>query len=254
MALKDIGTAGETGRKPGKPSRVRSGLGTAKIAPLKRSVLSERVSKVIIQGLLDGRLRPGDRLVENDLVDILGVSRSPIREALSELAQNGVIDREPGRGGRIREWSKRDLEELFGVRSELEGYTARLVASRFVPQDRPKFEKIIASMRKAAERSAFLEMIELDLEFHDLLWKLTGNALLQQVLQSLGQQFRLFLTLNWKFHGGLDEVADNHVRLLDAIAAHDPAKAEVAMRRHVVVERMVAALQAHDDVIASEPA
>ena len=251
MALKRTHTPGTIAKRHGRPMRARSGLSKANIAPLKRSVLPERVSQVIIQGLLDGSLRPGDRLIESDLVELLGVSRSPIREALTELAQSGVIDREPGRGGRIREWSKRDLEDLFGVRSELEGYAARLVCSSFKPQHRPKFERIIANMRKAAQRDDFLATIELDLEFHDLLWQLTDNALLQQVLGGLGQQFRLFLTLNWKFHGGLAEVADNHVRLLDAIASNDTAKAEKAMRQHVVVEKMVAALRAHGDEIAA---
>lgn len=251
MALKRARTPEPSIKRRGRPSRARSALTKAKTAPLKRSVLPERVSQVIIQGLLDGSLRPGDRLIESDLVAVLGVSRSPIREALTELAQNGVIEREPGRGGRIREWTKRDLEELFGVRSELEGYAARLVCAKFKPQHRAKFERIIAGMRKAAERDDFLATIELDLEFHDLLWKLTDNMLLQQVLESLGQKFRLFLTLNWKFHGGLDDVAHNHVTLLDAIASNDPARAEKAMRQHVVVEKMVAALRAHEDELAA---
>ncbi|MCL4744424.1 MAG: GntR family transcriptional regulator [Burkholderiaceae bacterium] len=250
--MKRTDSSAAIAKNKARPARAGSGLTKAKIAPLKRSVLPERVSQVIIQGLLDGRLRPGDRLIESDLVGILGVSRSPIREALTELAQSGVIDREPGRGGRIREWSKRDLEDLFGVRSELEGYAARLLCSRFKPQHRAKFDRIVASMRDAARRTDFLAMIDLDLEFHDLLWKLTDNGLLHQVLASLGQQFRLFLTLNWKFHGGLDEVADNHVRLLDAIATNDPVKAEKAMRQHVVVEKMVAALRAHEEEIAAE--
>ena len=155
MALKRTHTPASVAKTRERPSRASSRLSKANIAPLKRSVLPERVSQVIIQGLLDGSLRPGDRLIESDLVDLLGVSRSPIREALTELAQSGVIDREPGRGGRIREWSKRDLEDLFGVRSELEGYAARLVCTRFKPQHRPKFDRIVASMRKAARARRF---------------------------------------------------------------------------------------------------
>ena len=208
---------------------------------LERSVLSQQVSRVVMKGLLDGRLQPGDRLVENDLANLLGVSRSPIREALAELAQSGVVVREMGKGSRIRRWTKQDLKDLFGVRSVLEGFAARLAAGRIDEKSRKAFEKIIARMRAAGGRNDFATMIELDLEFHLLLWRLAGNALLEQVLEGLSQQFRLFLTMNWKFHGGLSKVADNHVRLLDALLLHDPAEAEKAIQHHVVVEEMVTA-------------
>jgi DNA-binding GntR family transcriptional regulator len=237
-------SAREPKRKAGRPAKVKTALPLKKVAPLKRSVLSVQVSEVIIKGLLEGRLRPGDRLVENDLVDLLGVSRSPVREALTELAQSGVIIREPGRGGRIREWTSKDLEDLYGVRGELEGYAIRRAATRFSPADNAKAEKIIGSMHKAAARDDYLGMIELDMQFHELLWQAADNALLQQVLESLSQQFRLFLTLNWKFHGGLSDVADNHRKLLDALASGDPEIAEKAMVGHVVVEKMISGLKA----------
>ncbi len=189
--------------------RPKKRLTISNAAPLERSVMSAQVSKVIVTGLLDGHLRPGDRLVENDPREPPGRQPSPIREALTELAQSGVIVREPGRGGRIREWTRKDLEELFGVRSILEGYATRLVVPRFDERMRKDFERIIARMRSAGRREDFLGMIELDLQFHELLWRIAGNALLERVLQGLSQQFRLFLTMNWKFHGGLNEVADN---------------------------------------------
>jgi len=220
---------------------------------VERMALSSQVSKIILEGLLEGRLRPGDRLVENDLADLLKVSRSPIREALTELAQSGIIVREPGRGGRIREWTKQDLEDLFGVRAVLEGYAARLVAQRFDLRARAPFDQIVAKMERASAAQDYLAMVELDVRFHEMLWRSTRNPLLEQVLEGLSQQFRLFLTLNWKFHGGLEEVAGNHRKLLDALATKDPAAAALAMHEHVVVEKMIAALQSHEEALAEEP-
>ena len=231
------------GRKVGRPARTSNSLALTKAAPLKRAVLSSQVSEVIIKGLLEGRLRPGDRLIENDLVDLLGVSRSPVREALTELEQRGVTVREPGRGSKIREWSTKDLEDLFGVRGELEGYAARLAAPNFKEVHRAKASKIIAGMRNAAAKEGFMAMIELDMEFHELIWQTSGNLLLHNVLEGLSQQFRFFLTLNWKFHGGLDEVADNHLKLLDALTTNDPQVAEKAMISHVIVDKMITTLQ-----------
>ena len=233
--------------KRGRVGRARSALALSKVAPIKRASLSAQVSEVIIEGLLEGRLRPGDRLVENDLVGLLGVSRSPVREALTELASSGVVVREPGRGGRIREWTQKDLQDLFGVRCELEGYAARLAATRASLEYRSRAEKMIARMRKAAPKDDFMAMIELDLEFHQILWELAGNQLLQQVLEGLSQQFRFFLTLNWKFHGGLDDVPNNHEKLLEAVMSGDPKIAEHAMQNHVVVEKMMTAFQQADE-------
>ena len=218
---------------------------------IERSILSAQVSRVIVEGLLSGRFQPGDRLVENDLATLLGVSRSPIREALTELGQSGVVERDPGRGCRIRQWSRADLEELFAVRALLEGYAARLACGRFGRNEQRIFDRIIKDMKKAGERSDYGRMIDLDLEFHIALWTCAGNGFLLQVLESLSQQFRLFLTLNWKFHGGLENVAQNHRIILDAIASGDPACAEQALHAHVRVEPMIAALQHHDDEMAS---
>jgi DNA-binding GntR family transcriptional regulator len=231
------------GRKPSRLSATHPGLRANNVAPVDSSVLSAQVMKAITEGLLDGRLRPGDRLVEADLADLLGVSRSPIREALTELTKSGLIVREPRKGCRIRDWTRKDLENLYGVRLLLEGYAARLAAPNIDSKSSLEFKKIIASMRQAANRNDYLAMIDLDLFFHETMWRLSGNSLLEEVLHDLSQQFRLFLTMNWKFHGGLGDVADNHLDLLNALMSGDHEKLDGAMRRHVVVEKMIAAMQ-----------
>jgi DNA-binding GntR family transcriptional regulator len=207
---------------------------------LERSMLSDQVSRVITDGLLSGRFRPGDSLVENELSEALGVSRSPIREALVELQKAGLITKEPGRRAVIRRWSARDLEELFAVRALLEGYAARLVATRGKALDLDSLRDVVAAMRDAAAVEDFAQLVQLDLEFHEQLWSLADNDLLRMVLEGLKQQFRLFLTMNWKFHGGANQVHVNHQIVIDALQSGDPKKAEEVMQAHVVVERMVA--------------
>jgi DNA-binding GntR family transcriptional regulator len=214
--------------------------GKSALPRLERAVLSDQVSQVITDGLLDGRFRPGDRLVENELSEMLGVSRSPIREALVELQKAGLITKEPGRRAVIRRWSPRDLEELFAIRALLEGYAARLAASRNDGLDLEPLREIVAAMRQAAERDDYAGLVRLDLAFHEQLWRLSGNVLLQAVLDGLKQQFRLFLTMNWKFHGGAERVHANHQAVIDALESRCPETAEEVMKRHVVVERMVA--------------
>lgn len=207
---------------------------------LERSLLSDQVSQAITDGLLDGRFRPGDALIENELSEMLGISRSPVREALVELQKAGLITKQPGRRAVIRTWSTRDLEELFAVRALLEGYAARLAASRGEELDVERLGEIVVEMRQAADNDDFSGLVRLDLAFHEELWRLSENTLLQVVLNGLKQQFRLFLTMNWKFHGGADRVHVNHQAVIDALKSGNPDTAEEVMKEHVVVERMVA--------------
>ncbi len=213
-----------------------------KLARLERSILSEQVAKVITEGLLSGQFRSGDRLVENDLAEALGVSRSPIREALAELEMQGLISKEPGRGAVIRKWSAHDLRELYAVRGLLEGFAARLVAEQIPEVNLNPLESIIAEMEGASSTKDYAKLVALDVSFHQLLWELSGNKLLQNVLTGLKHQIQLFLTLNWKFHGGVKHVPENHWKVIRALRSGDLSLIDEVMAEHVVVERMLGAL------------
>lgn len=217
----------------------------ADLGPLERSTLSEKVAQVITDGLLQGRFRPGDRLVENDLAELLGVSRSPIREALTELSNSGLVTRLPGRGAAIRKWSVKDLQDLHAVRAVLEGQAALLVFDARDRLDLSVLEEVVEPMAAVARAGDFGRMIELDLAFHHRLWALADNRLLEQVLQGLSLQFRLFLTLNWRFHGGLDRVQENHRRIIRCLKGPSRETLSEAMSAHVVVEHMIRGLETH---------
>ena len=214
--------------------------GKKQLPRLERSVLSDQVSQVITDGLLEGRFQPGDSLVESELSKMLGISRSPVREALAELQKAGLITKQTGRRAAIRSWSARDLEELFAVRALLEGYAARLASLRGNELDLERLREIVVEMREAATNNNISNLVGLDLEFHEELWRLSENTLLQSVLEGLKQQCKLFLTMNWKFHGGANRVHLNHQAVIDAIESGNPDTAEEVMKKHVVVERMVA--------------
>ena len=179
-------------------------------------------------------------MVGGELAKMLGISRSPIREALVELQKAGLITKQPGKRAVIRSWSTRDLEELFAIRALLEGYAARLVVSRDEELELDRLREIVVEMRQAADNDDFTELVRLDLAFHEELWKMSGNTLLQTVLDGLKQQFRLFLTMNWKFHGGANRVHANHQAVIDALESGNPDTAEEVMKRHGGGECMVA--------------
>lgn len=202
-------------------------------APLEREMLSEQVVRIIVDGLLSGRFESGTRLIETEIAQQLGISRSPVREALAELQKNGIVDRKPGRGATLREWSVRDVEELFFVRSVLEGCAARLAAERLRPRDLQKLESLVEEMRQAAEAEDRNALVDLDLAFHQTMWQLAENRLLAQVLGSLRLQFRVFMAITCEIHPNLTELWEIHQEIVDVFKSAGPQDAERTVRRYL---------------------
>lgn len=217
-------------------------LDVKSIGPIARSVLSEQVSKAILNGLLDGSFKPGDRLVENDLSQLLGISRSPIREALSELQKTGIVVKAPSRGTFIREWSPKDLRELFALRALLEGFAARLIAERMAAGAGKELLAplcaVVAEMKRQEKKVKGAEMVDLDLMFHQELWKLSQNELLTWILLSLSERVRLFLTIERRAKGPYRNASARHQLVIDAIASGNGDLAQATMQEHVTVPQL----------------
>ena len=216
------------------------------LLPLKREILSEQVVRIISDGLLSERFQPGVRLVESDIAQQLGISRSPVREALAELEKQGLIERKTGRGATVRQWTVRDIEEVFFVRSVLEGCAVRLATERVRQRDLEVLNKIVARMWEAVKANDISTLNELDLEFHNEIWRLSGNNFLERVLNGLRLQLRIIMALNQEIHPRLDEIAEIHQEMVDVIGSSDPERAERVMKAHFkdAVARMMQAAPA----------
>ncbi|MGF1663610.1 MAG: GntR family transcriptional regulator [Kineosporiaceae bacterium] len=180
-----------------------------------------------------GLLVPGQRLVEIDLTRELGISRGPLREALSRLAMEGLVVIEPYRGAMVRKLSPADLQDLYQVREVLEATAARLAASRVGEGDFA--ERLRAALaenaryRQDPDVPAYLAFNE---RFHLLVAEMSGNALLGRLLNQLRTQtFRLQFR-RMTPEARQDAVAQ-HEAVGAAILAGDADAAETAMRRHV---------------------
>lgn len=207
------------------------------LEPIQRFPLSEKVAQAITDGLLDDSLKPGDPLVENDLARLLGVSRSPIREALHELTRAGIVDKPPGRGAHIRRWTRRDLEELFSMRALLEGRAARLACERANERDIADLGAIVARMEAASPQSHPTALVDLDLGFHRRMWAAADDTLLNKTLEDLAARLRLFLTLERRA-GRSTKLAERHRPIVEAIEARDARHAEVVLHDHVNVPKV----------------
>lgn len=178
--------------------------------------------------ILGGKLRPGDTIAETQWAPRLGVAQASVREALNILANEGLIQKEPGRSARVTMLTQQDVAHAYQVRAVLEGLAARLVTEK--QPDLRDLEQTIIDMRSAAEQNDLRATIERDLAFHLLLCEKSGNPVLADHARLLLVPFFAFTLI--KVYANQESArawmasTGDHVMVLDAIRSKDPAFAE----------------------------
>lgn len=199
------------------------------------AAIRQRVRDELRDRILTGRLKPGDRLVERELAEGLGVSRVPVREAIRSLESEGFVVVQSPRRVVVRQLDRTDVEELFDVREALEGLAAGLAAQRASPRDLRKLERLLEDAAKATESSQASRITALNTRFHDEIVAIAGNGLLSTVLHPLEGRLRWLTSQNEHF----GELLDEHWGLFEAIKSGDADRAKAAATEHVRVNRAV---------------
>jgi len=210
-----------------------------------RHMVRTRIEEAIVQGTFKG----GEKLNEAQLCRALGVSRGSVREALRELEASGVLVSIPYRGTFVKEWTPRSVWELYTLRSSLEEFSIQLAVERAAEEDLHDLDRLVRAMHDAAQADDAAQLVEIDLQFHQRLHQMTGHRLLQEVLQGLAGQTRIFIIATKAFYSpfaSLEEAAASHDPIVDALRARDPHAARSAIREHIqaVGERYVEQLEA----------
>ena len=201
---------------------------------IERGDLVDTVADQITEAIVEGRFRPGDKLVETQVGDQLGVSRGPVREAIRRLEQMGIIEKIPYRGSFVTVLTARDVQELHDLREPLEGLAARLVAEYNSDEAVTVLTSIIEEMRSTRPSEDQNRMVRLDAGFHDALIELSRHKLLQELWVTISVRLRTFLLLKQeRLYGTPAEAAAIHDPIIAAIADGDPVRAEREARRHV---------------------
>lgn len=199
---------------------------------LGRRVLREEIRDHLMQDILEGRLSPGERIIETRVAQRFDVSQAPVREALRDLEMFGFIASSPFRGAVVREMSPEDLVQVYPIRAVLEGLAAREAARRIDESGLKRLQKLVDTMRKAAARGNNRAQVDADFEFHLAIVEASGNWLLKQFWERMRLANTTLLTVAKSRHSTL-EIAERHVPVLDALRARDPEAAERAMRQHI---------------------
>ena len=193
---------------------------------------AETAYAVLREAILTNTLKPGARLRADDLAGMLGVSKTPVREALRKLEAEGLVQRS-GSGLIVREFSEHDLTELFYVREALEGMAARLAAENATPSEIAEIRELLDDMETVGQRGDVVALRPLTAEYHRLVGRAAHNGRLLQSLQSLLEHVRQMQTSTLlHIEGRAAEALKEHRELLQAIEARDADRAEAAARAH----------------------
>jgi DNA-binding GntR family transcriptional regulator len=196
-----------------------------------RAPRSQVVSEEIRAMILGGRLKPGERLVEESLSAELGVSRVPVREALLALSAQGLVHIEPRRGATVAEITPRIVAELVEVRALLEGLNARLAAQRHDPEIIAQLRDTLERGNAAAKAGTRAELARLNAEFHERLAEASRNSVLGEVMRGLRERTSLAFAINGRARARDDW--QEHAGVLAAVIAGDSELAALLANRHV---------------------
>lgn len=190
---------------------------------------------LLLEEVLQGNLKPGELLVESTLGRRYGVSRTPIREALRMLEQDGVLER-VNRGIRVRQTSAEEVLELYDVRSILEGAAARDAADRRTDIDLATLERIFKTMEEASGATA-ADRAVINRSFHRAIWDAAKNRTLRDLLERLGVHLRRYPATTYERPGRWETAIEEHRAILEAIRSRDVAAARSLSEQHMSAAR-----------------
>lgn len=194
---------------------------------------ADRLADEIAAAVLSGEFRPGVRLDEKSLAERYAVSRTPVREALRQLASTGLIDIKPRRGATVVRATSEQLETLFGAMAEIEATCARLSALSMTPLERRRLAAFHESMSAfvAAEDSDGFAAANLTL--HSQIYAGAHNDIIADYATGLRRRLAPFRRAQFRTKGRLPRSHDEHKKVVDAIQAGDAAAAHAAMFHHM---------------------
>lgn len=195
--------------------------------------------------IFDGTLGPGDRIVESRLARELGISQAPVREALRELEQMGLVVSYPNRGSSVRRVEAKDAAEMYSLRAHLEAMAVDLALPRLTDEDLDTLDGFIDDMLTAANENDPERLTELDTAFHEFILTRADHDLLYRTWQGISPLNWTMMTVIRLKDRNLSELAERHRPVVAALRTRDLAQADAAIRDHVMVlgERVVRELE-----------
>lgn len=195
--------------------------------------LREVVCETLREAIRSGILKPGERLMEIQLAEELGVSRTPVREAIRKLELEGYVIMLPRRGTYVANLSIKDINEVFEIRTALDALATGLAAERITDEDLEQLERLLVQIGEYIEQNDMEKIVETDTQFHDILYRASRNDRLVGIINNLREQLTRFRSISMSYPGRLKKTLEEHRRMVEAIAQGD-----VELAQRLAVEHM----------------
>ena len=195
--------------------------------------LRDVVFNTLRQAILRGELKPGERLMEIQLANKLGVSRTPIRDAIRKLELEGLVLMIPRKGAEVAEITEKNMLDVLEVRRALEELAVKLACERITEEEIQELKDAADAFQKILSEKDITKIAEADEAFHDVIFKSTGNDRLIQLLNSLREQmyrYRLEYLKREEYH---PQLLEEHQQIIDRITRKDQSEAAELIDRHI---------------------
>lgn len=200
-----------------------------------KTMSKDEIIAYIKDGIIRGKFKDGDRIVEAQICRDMGVGRSGVREALRHLEQEGFIEIIPYKGAVIKELSQKDIAQLYDLMSVLEGLSMRVATPAISNEEIEEIEKLVQEMEQ--DKGDKIKLFRANHEFHQLLTRLGGNTHLISIMNGIREQTHRMGLQSFYSLGQIEASLDDHRAILEAVKNRDPLKVEELIRKHYMTSR-----------------
>ncbi len=195
--------------------------------------LREVIFESLRQAIIMGELKPGERLMEIQFAEKMGVSRTPVREAIRKLELEGLVVMIPRKGAHVAELSVKDIIDVLEIRSSLDGLATKLAAERITEEELNNIKNNIQQFAQNMEKNNVQGLIKKDVEFHELIYKASRNEKLVHIATNLKDQIHRFRVVYLKDYSSPKELVKEHQDIYDALKKRDGIYAESLAGIHI---------------------
>lgn len=206
-------------------------LGPIKVENLRP--LREIVFETLREAIISGQLAPGERLMEVQLAEDMGVSRTPVREAIRKLELEGFVVMVPRKGAYVADMTAKDVADVFEIRAALESLACGLAAERITEGELDELEKMLHRVADSVGQHDLEALVQADTDFHDMLYRASRNQRLVQIISNLREQIQRFRAISLAAPGRMQQTLEEHKRLVEAVAERDVARAAQLAQEHI---------------------
>ncbi len=195
--------------------------------------LRELVFESLREAIITGKLGPGERLMEIQMAEEMGVSRTPVREAIRKLELEGLVVMIPRKGAYVAGLSLKDIADVFEIRGALEGLAAGLAAERITDGELEDLERYLVKISEEIETGDLNRVVETDTDFHSLIYGASRNNRLSQIISNLREQIQRFRTTSLSYPGRMKIAVEEHRKIVEAISSRDGELARKLAQEHI---------------------